>query len=153
MNHRNEFLATYGNAEHATHAINSGDDELIYAGSKNQHLPKEHMEKLVNDKDVYVGHLGLSLNPSTPSNLVDKLVHHRDGEVQRNALIHKNVSKSVVHNALRNPSVWADAHEKIVKFSPHVTKEDLNYVIDSKTRHFDTRIKDSAFNRLEELSK
>ena len=149
MSNKNEFLSQYGSEDHAVEAVKSSDVELQYFGSMNYLLPKEHMDTLLKDDDAWHGHIGLSLNPSTPTEIVNKLSSHQDGEVQRNALIHRNVSKSTVQAALRNPRVWSDAHEKIVKSSPHVTKEDLNYVVDSKTKHFGTLIKDAAFDRLQ----
>jgi hypothetical protein len=142
------FLAKYGTAEHAGEAVNSKDEELRSAGAENPHLSQKHMDKIMSSKDDWNGKWGLSRNIATPEKHIHTLTLHKDGEVQRNALIHPNVDPNDIDRALDNNKVWAGARESIVKSSPHITKEQLEKIANSDPHN---HIKAAAKERLKDF--
>ena len=131
MSKKPHFLAQYGNSTHLDKALKSNDCEVIHAGAQNPKISKEHVGHLIDDKENWVAHLGLSKNKSLSTEHVDKLADHPDNEVRDNALEHKNVSLSVFEKGLKNTDVSPYTHETMIEHSPHITKEHLTHVINN----------------------
>lgn len=125
---KNAFLAQYGTLKHIEESLKSDDGEIRYYVCKNPLLPIHHMETIVNDKNAWGDHLGLSENQSAPSHILYKLSKHKDPEVQINAALHKNADPNSIDYLLNKTNTQPSVTNAIIEKSPHVTKEQLTHI-------------------------
>lgn len=152
MSGKETFLAQYGTEDHINKlmSIIGSNSDLNYPIAKNHLLSHEHMTTIVNDKNNWEGHLGLSTNPSIPTSIVSKLTKHSDSEIQGNALLHKNVDPNDIDKALDTIHTPASVVSSIVQHSPHITIDQLKQIAyPRKGRDYHSYIKDLAYERLD----